>query len=89
MAIHAMMRRITGGDWSRPSSTPDEDLADLDGHDAKFAARQAVSYTILDSAETRCLGCVDVTPCTDVMRRASLPDEEIARTGSACLRNRS
>ena len=56
------LRRDGGGGWPRPDFTPEENLADLQGHEADFQARRGFTYTVLDPTGTRCLGCVYVYP---------------------------
>jgi hypothetical protein len=65
MATQEVLRRGNGGAWPRPDFTIEENLADLEGHEADFRARRGFTYTIMDPTETRCLGCVYAYPPGD------------------------
>jgi hypothetical protein len=62
MASQEALRRDNGGRWPRPDFTLEEDLADLEGHEADFHARRGFTYTLMDPTETHCLGCVYAYP---------------------------
>ncbi|MDF2761770.1 MAG: hypothetical protein K0S83_504, partial [Thermomicrobiales bacterium] len=62
MATQEALRRSSGGRWPRPDFTLEENLADLQGHEADFGARRGFTYTVMDPTETRCLGCVYAYP---------------------------
>lgn len=88
MATQERLRLVSGGDWSRPGFTPEENRADLEGHEADFHARRGFTYTVLDPAGARCLGCVYVYPLARVLSGAGADDEAITRRrrGSGCDR---
>jgi hypothetical protein len=65
MASQEALRRGSGGKWPRPDFTLEENLADLQGHEADFRARRGFTYTVMDPTETRCLGCVYAYPPRD------------------------
>ena len=65
MASQEALRRGSGGEWPRPDFTLEENLADLQGHEADFHARRGFTYTVMDPTETRCLGCVYAYPPED------------------------
>jgi len=65
MASQEALRRGSGGEWPRPDFTLEENLADLQGHEADFHARRGFTYTVMDPSETRCLGCVYAYPPAD------------------------
>ena len=65
MATQEVLRRGSGGKWPRPDFTLEENLADLQGHEADFHARRGFTYTVMDPTETRCLGCVYAYPLED------------------------
>src|SRR5215216_6370466 len=62
MATQEVLRRGSGGAWPRPDFTLEENLADLQGHEADFHARRGFTYTVMDPTETRCFGCVYAYP---------------------------
>jgi RimJ/RimL family protein N-acetyltransferase len=82
MATQETLRRLGDGDWPRPGFTPEENLADLERHEADFRDRRGFTYTVLDPAGTRCLGCVYVYPLVRVLREAGVAGDEIARIGA-------
>jgi hypothetical protein len=65
MASQEALRRGSDGQWPRPGFTLEENLADLQGHEADFQARRGFTYTVMDPTETRCLGCVYAYPPQD------------------------
>lgn len=65
MASQESLHRGSGGPWPRSDFTLEENLADLQGHEADFHARRGFTYTIMDPTETRCLGCVYAYPPRD------------------------
>ena len=65
MATQETLRRSSGGRWPRPDFTLEENLADLEGHEADFRARRGFTYTVMDPTETHCLGCVYAYPPED------------------------
>jgi hypothetical protein len=65
MASQEALRRGSGGRWPRPGFTLEENLADLQGHEADFHARRGFTYTVMDPTETCCLGCVYAYPLED------------------------
>jgi RimJ/RimL family protein N-acetyltransferase len=65
MATQEVLRRGSGGEWPRPGFTLEENLADLQGHEADFHARRGFTYTVMEPTESRCLGCVYAYPLED------------------------
>jgi RimJ/RimL family protein N-acetyltransferase len=60
-----MLHRWAQGDWPRDGFTLEENLADLQRHQRDHDERRAFTYTVLDPAGTRCLGCVYIVPLRD------------------------
>ena len=52
-------------DWPRPM-TLSENLQDLEGHAADFAARRGFTYTVLNSTDRDVIGCVYLYPSKDI-----------------------
>ena len=65
MATQEVLRRGNDGAWPRPDFTVEENLADLQGHEADYLARRGFTYTVMDPTESRCLGCVYAYPPGD------------------------
>jgi RimJ/RimL family protein N-acetyltransferase len=55
---------IYGQAWGWPPATMtyEQDLADLQRHEAEIAAHESFNYAIFDDAETQLLGCVYIDP---------------------------
>jgi hypothetical protein len=54
-----------GRSWPRPEMTLAENLSDLEGHAADFAARSGFTYTVLASDSDDVIGCVYIYPRKD------------------------
>ena len=52
----------SGGTWPREGFTLEENLADLQRHEQEHHDRVAFTYTIMNPAETECLGCLYIVP---------------------------
>ena len=52
----------SGGTWPREGFTLEEDLADLKRHEREHRERVALTYTVMNLAETECLGCLYMNP---------------------------
>ena len=50
--------------WPRPM-TLDENLGDLEGHAADFAARRGFTYSVLDPETDEVIGCLYIYPSKD------------------------
>jgi hypothetical protein len=53
-----------GGSWPRPM-TLEENLHDLEMHAGHFTERKGFTYTVLDPATRRVIGCVYIYPAKD------------------------
>jgi hypothetical protein len=62
------LRAASNHRWPRPDFTLEEDLVDLQHHEADFLARRGFTYTILNPEQARCLGCVYIYPSGKVTR---------------------
>ena len=62
MSSAAMLRRWSQSDWPYDDFTLAENLADLQRHEREHEEGQAFTFTVLDPAESRCLGCVYLQP---------------------------
>ena len=69
MATQDTLRLRNAGEWPRPGFTPEENRADLEQHEADFAERQGFTYTMVNPAGTRCLGCVYFYPLIAALDR--------------------
>ncbi len=81
MATQALLRLRGNGEWPHADFTPEENLADLEGHEADFQDRLGFTYTVLDPSGTRCLGCVYVYPLDEALRRVDADNEPVAGVG--------
>jgi len=62
MANKDILQHLTHGSWPREDFTIEENLADLEEHEADFLARRGFTYTVMNPGETECLGCVYLYP---------------------------
>ena len=62
MSSAAMLRTWSQSGWPSDDFTRAENLDDLRRHEREHEERVAFTYTVLDPAATRCLGCVYLTP---------------------------
>ncbi|MCG3217856.1 MAG: hypothetical protein KAR35_02565 [Candidatus Heimdallarchaeota archaeon] len=65
----------SNGRWPREGFTIEENLKDLERHEKDFHDRKEFTYTIMNHSETRCLGCIYITPLVQLFRRI-LPKDE-------------
>jgi hypothetical protein len=76
---HLLVR--SAGRWPREGFTLEENLADLEEHEAEHHARVAFTYTVMNPAETECLGCVYINPLSRVLARFGGTASDQARVG--------
>jgi hypothetical protein len=62
MSSAEMLRRWSQSDWPSDEFTLAENLEDLQRHEREHEERVAFTFTVLDPAGTRCLGCVYLVP---------------------------
>ena len=62
MSSPAMLRRWSQSDWPADDFTLAENLEDLRRHEREHEEGVAFTFTVLDPAESRCLGCVYLQP---------------------------
>jgi RimJ/RimL family protein N-acetyltransferase len=74
MSSPAMLRRWSQSDWPADDFTLAENLADLQRHEREHEEGVAYTFTVLDPAERRCLGCVYLQPLR--------PEESAWRAGA-------
>jgi len=65
------------GNWPREGFTLEENLADLIQHEQEHLARVAFTYTVMNPAETKCLGCLYINPLRQLLQLAALSVEHI------------
>src|SRR5947209_9808156 len=61
----------SGGTWPREGFTLEENLADLQRHEQEHLDRVAFTYTIMNPAETECLGCLYIGPLERLIGRGA------------------
>jgi hypothetical protein len=69
------------GRWPRPGFTWQENLADLQAHEADHLARRAFTFTVLNHAESECLGCVYLNPLHATLAGYGAGEAELATVG--------
>ncbi len=58
-----------GGKWPREGFTLEENLADLLKHEREHLERKAFTYTVMNLAETECLGCIYLNELEPLLQR--------------------
>jgi hypothetical protein len=66
MSSAEMLHCWSQGDWPATDFTIGQNLADLEWHELKHTGREAFTFTVLDPAGRRCLGCVYIQPLLPV-----------------------
>lgn len=66
------------GRWPREGFTLEENLADLVRHEQEHRDGVAFTYTVMNPAETECLGCLYINPLKRLLQRLSVPVEHIS-----------
>jgi hypothetical protein len=67
MASVAYLRRWSDSDWPAEDFSVAEDREELGWHDEEHEARVAFTYSVLDAAERRVLGCLYLRPLRDML----------------------
>jgi len=57
-----IIKSTRGGDWPTTDLTFEQDLIDLAWHENEFQNRTSFAYTVMNPAETECLGCLYLYP---------------------------
>ncbi len=57
----------SGGSWPKEGFTLEENLADLERHEREHRERVAFTYTMMNPAETECLGCLYMNPLERIL----------------------
>ncbi|NCF67007.1 MAG: N-acetyltransferase [Chloroflexi bacterium] len=66
MSSKEMLNLWSGSCWPWPGFTLADNLKDLEWHDKEHQQRVAFTYTVLDTTEMSCLGCVYIRPLADL-----------------------
>ena len=66
----------SGGHWPRDGFTLEENLDDLQSHEADHLARTSFTYTVMNHGETRCLGCIYINPLAQLLERYTVVEGE-------------
>ena len=74
----AELLRSSGGTWPREGFTLEEDLADLERHELEHHERVAFTYTVMNPAETECLGCLYINPLERLLGRGTESGEYLS-----------
>jgi RimJ/RimL family protein N-acetyltransferase len=69
------------GRWPRPGFTWDENLKDLQEHEADHLARRAFTFTVMNPDETECLGCAYLNPLRPALESHGASAAQLATVG--------
>jgi hypothetical protein len=78
MDSRSMLRRWGGGRWPADDFTLADNLADLKGHEEEHLAGIAFTFTVMNLAETECLGCVYIDPLIRLHRQSNAGTTDLA-----------
>jgi len=53
-----IIQEVRGGKWPEKNLTIEEDLIDLGWHQREFEFNSSFAFTIMNTEETECLGCI-------------------------------
>jgi hypothetical protein len=81
MSSREILLLSSGGEWPVEHFSLEENLRDLEEHEREHKERVAFTYTIMNPAETRCLGCIYLVPFTSMLERAGGAPEQMATGG--------
>ena len=62
MSSRERLMAWSGGRWPHEGFTLDENMDDMVMHRDEFLAREAFAYTVLNSTQDRCEGCIYINP---------------------------
>lgn len=62
MESREFLRKWEQSSWPEDDFTVDANRKDLEGLEQRHAGRKAFTYTVMNPAETECLGCVYIMP---------------------------
>src|SRR5215831_8205486 len=78
ISSRAQLLRSSGGTWPKEEFTLEEDLADLKRHEREHRERVAFTYTVMNPAETECLGCLYMNPLERLLGRGTESGEYLS-----------
>ncbi|MEJ2011497.1 MAG: hypothetical protein P8X64_04650 [Anaerolineales bacterium] len=78
MDSREMLRRWSQTSWPADDFTLEGNLADLDRHQREHEAGEAFTYTIVNPAGDRCLGCIYVNPLTTELIESGICNKHAA-----------
>jgi RimJ/RimL family protein N-acetyltransferase len=68
----------SGGTWPKEGFTLEEDLSDLERHEREHGERVAFTYTVMNPAETECLGCLYLNPLERILGHGAESSEYLS-----------
>src|SRR5262245_61939742 len=80
MVSKDMLRSWGGSTWPDDDFTVADNLKDLERHHREHESRVALTFTVMNPAETECLGCVYLNPLESLLRYTK-GAEELASVG--------
>ena len=67
ISSRAQLLLSSGSTWSREGFTIEENLADLERHEREHRERVAFTYTMMNTEETECVGCLYMNPLERIL----------------------
>jgi hypothetical protein len=78
MSSKEMLRVWSQGDWPADDFTLQGNLEDLEWHETEHLEREAFTFTVMNPAETECLGCVYINSLERLSKRFKATEAELA-----------
>ncbi len=74
-----MLLLRSGGNWPVAGFSLADNLADLQEHERDHLTRANFTYTVMNPAETQCLGCVYIRPLLPLLQQLKASEAEISQ----------
>lgn len=68
IASREKLLKRTAGRWPKVGFTINENLSDLENHEQQHQQRNEFTFTIMNVAESECLGCIYILPLTKLLK---------------------
>lgn len=70
-----IIKKVRGGNWPTKELTIEDDLIDLGWHQREFEFKNSFAFTVMNTDQSRCLGCIYFYPPRTGMSSAKNDDQ--------------
>ena len=81
MESKSMLRVWEQSDWPTDDFSLADNLKDLERHEREHQEGKAFTFTVMNSDETECLGCVYINPLASMLQKLNAGDDLIQTLG--------